>query len=45
MYDDLISRKPVLEELILNLQKRVDTEIGKAQDAERIIGMLELLSA
>lgn len=45
MYDDLISRKPVLEELILNLQKKVDIELKKSQDAERIIGMLELLSA
>lgn len=45
MYDDLISRKPVLEEIVLSLQKRVEVEIRKAQDAERIIGMLELLSA
>lgn len=45
MYDELISRKPVLEELILNLQKKVEIELKKAQDAERIIGMLELLSA
>lgn len=45
MYDELISRKPVLEELVLNLQKRVEIELKKAQDSERIIGMLELLSA
>lgn len=45
MYDALISRKPILEELILNLLKKVDIEIKKSQDAERIIGMLELLTA
>ncbi|GMM47230.1 snoRNA-binding rRNA-processing protein [Pichia kluyveri] len=45
MYDELISRKPVLGELILNLQKKIDIEIKKAQDAERIIGMLELINA
>lgn len=45
IYDELISRKPVLEELVLNLQKKVEVEIKKAQDAERIIGMLELLNA
>lgn len=44
-YDSLISRNPVLEELILSLQRTIDLEIQKCKDAEKIIGMLELLSA
>lgn len=45
MYNDLISQRPALEELVWNIQARVDQEIQKCEEAQKITGMLELLSA
>lgn len=45
MYDQLISSNFVIEELVLNLQRKVDIEIKKCEQSEKIIGMLELLTA
>ncbi|ODV83753.1 hypothetical protein CANARDRAFT_177454 [[Candida] arabinofermentans NRRL YB-2248] len=44
MYAELIERQPILEELIWGLQKKINNEIIKCQEAQKINGMLELLS-
>ncbi|ANB13868.1 Utp15p [Sugiyamaella lignohabitans] len=43
MYANLIDRSPVLENLVLQLRKRVALEVERAKEAKRIDGMLELL--
>lgn len=45
MYDQLIARNFVIEELVLNLQRKIEIEITKCEQSEKIIGMLELLTA
>lgn len=45
MYEDVIARNVVIEDLILGLQRKVDLEIKKCQESQKIIGMLELLTA
>ncbi|KAG7886244.1 hypothetical protein KL936_004922 [Ogataea polymorpha] len=45
LYGDLIEKQPVLEELIWGLQKRVEQEILKCEEAYKIGGMLQLLAA
>ncbi|ODQ67813.1 WD40 repeat-like protein [Nadsonia fulvescens var. elongata DSM 6958] len=43
MYGSLISRSPILEELVFELRRKLAGEIEKAKDARKIEGMLELL--
>lgn len=45
MYGGLINRSPVLEELLLTLKKKLRQEIEKAKEAQKIEGMLQLLTA
>ncbi|CDK29587.1 unnamed protein product [Kuraishia capsulata CBS 1993] len=44
LYADMVERSPILEELLLSLDKKLSSEIVKAQEAQKIEGMLELLS-
>jgi U3 small nucleolar RNA-associated protein 15 len=43
MYASLIDRSAVLENLVIQLRRKISQEIEKAKDAKRIDGMLELL--
>ncbi|VEU22307.1 DEKNAAC103674 [Brettanomyces naardenensis] len=45
MYSELIDHHPILEELVWNIQKKVEVEIEKCEEAQKITGMLELLSS
>jgi U3 small nucleolar RNA-associated protein 15 len=45
LYGGLIARSPVLEELLLALRKKLRLEVEKAKEAQKIEGMLQLLTA
>lgn len=45
LYGGMIEKAPVLEELILALRKKISQEVEKAREAQKIEGMLQLLTA
>ena len=45
LYGGMIEKAPVLEELILTLRKKISQEVEKAREAQKIEGMLQLLTA
>lgn len=45
LYGGMIDRSPVLEELLLALRKKLRQEVEKAKEAQKIEGMLQLLTA
>lgn len=45
LYGGMIEKAPVLEELILTLRKKIAQEVEKAREAQKIEGMLQLLTA
>lgn len=45
LYGGMIEKAPVLEELILTLRKKITQEVEKAREAQKIEGMLQLLTA
>ncbi|CCH45561.1 putative WD repeat-containing protein [Wickerhamomyces ciferrii] len=45
LYGGMIDKAPVLEELILTLRKKISQEVEKAREAQKIEGMLQLLTA
>ncbi|GME95340.1 unnamed protein product [[Candida] boidinii] len=44
MYSEIIESSSILQELIYGIKRRLDIEIKKAEEAQKITGMLELLS-
>ncbi|ODV59146.1 snoRNA-binding rRNA-processing protein UTP15 [Ascoidea rubescens DSM 1968] len=44
LYGTTIEKSPLLEELLMSIRNKVTQEVEKAKDAQRIQGMLELLS-
>lgn len=45
MYGSTIEKSTILEELVLSLRKKIRQEIDKAREAQKIEGMLQLLTA
>jgi len=45
LHGGMIEKAPVLEELILTLRKKISQEVEKAREAQKIEGMLQLLTA
>lgn len=45
LYASLIEKSPVLEELTFSLKKKIRQEVEKAKEAQKIEGMLQLLTA
>ncbi|QEU62549.1 Utp15 [Kluyveromyces lactis] len=44
LYGSVLEKSPVLEEMVITLKKRVREEIRKAKEAQKIEGMLQLLT-
>jgi U3 small nucleolar RNA-associated protein 15 len=45
LYATLIEKSPVLDELVSSLRKKIREEVDKAREAQKIEGMLQLLTA
>ncbi|QLL30582.1 hypothetical protein HG536_0A04000 [Torulaspora globosa] len=45
LYDELLETSPVLQEMIIDLRNKVRQEVYKAKEAQRIEGMLQLLTS
>lgn len=43
LYGNLIDKSPILESLMVDLERRISQEVEKARDSKKIEGMLELL--
>lgn len=45
LYGDLLENSPVLQEMVLDLRNKVRQEVYKAKEAQKIEGMLQLLTS
>lgn len=45
LYDPLIEKSPVLEEMVISLKNKVRQEVYKAKEAQKLEGMLQLLTS
>lgn len=44
LYGELVETSPLMEELLVGLKKKIDLEIEKSKEANKISGMLQLLT-